>query len=215
LHLFGPEDPETPIASILELVLKPLAQYGGIDLFIFTQIHPYNDTETPPSRYWNGDVATYEESYAEYTTCQLYRSHAIFHPSTGNKVFCKCEYEKALSNAFIEKFSFWESYYYASIVESKEMLLQQLYGIYRANLACKQYAMANNIRYVYKMRLRPDLAAAAEFPKMNTISFEPTAANCKSTIFYPSLVFFRNGGAEDSFNFGLAEVGVQLRLSIC
>lgn len=208
VRLFCNEDPETPIATILELVLKPLALYGGIDVFIFTQIYPYNDTEIPPSRRWNGDIATYEELYADYSTCQLYRSHALFHPSTGNKVFCKCEYEKPLSNAFIERFSFWESYYYGSIRESKEMLLQQLYGIYRANLACKQYAIANNVKYVYKMRLRPDLAAAAEFPKMNTINFGPSASNCKSTIYYPSLVFFRTGGAEDSFNIGLAEVSL-------
>lgn len=106
VRLFGVEDPNTPIDTILELVLKPLALYGCIDVFVFTQIYPYNDTETPPSRHWNGDVATYEEFYAEDTTSQLYRSHAIFHPSTGNKVFCKCEYEKPLMNSWFRPSQF-------------------------------------------------------------------------------------------------------------
>lgn len=203
LNNFGDEDPETPIATILEWVIKPLALYGGVDVFIYIQVDRKYESSPPV---WDGDPFTYEQTLGDISMCKLYSEHAIFQANRGNHVYCLNEYEQELSNPFIENFPFWSYYYYADIPLSKEMLLQQLYGIYRANLGSKQIELSKGFKYSYKLRLRPDVAAVKEFPILDAIKVHEVNSNCPTTIWYPSLIFYRLGGAEDSFNFGLAEV---------
>jgi len=36
--MFGGDDPPTPIATVLEWLIKPYALHGGVDMFIYIQV---------------------------------------------------------------------------------------------------------------------------------------------------------------------------------
>jgi hypothetical protein len=83
-----------------------------------------------------------------------------------------------------------------------ESFLQQEYGKYEANLAVKEYELAKGIKYKYKIRSRFDLAYVNYFPNISSLTFDDE--NCSSIVYYPNRLYM-GLGAEDSFNFGLAE----------
>lgn len=70
---------------------------------------------------WDGDPATYEHRIGDFRMCELYSKDPIFLPHTGNKVFCITEYEKQVTNQFIEAFPCWRGQL------AKEILLQQVF----------------------------------------------------------------------------------------
>ena len=70
-----------------------------------------------------------------------------------------------MSNPFIESYEMWNGQL------ATEILLQQLYGMYRANIAAKEYELAKKIKYAYKVRLRPDTAIVKPIPPIDTINF--------------------------------------------
>lgn len=38
--MYGADDPDTPIKTILEWLIIPLALHGGVDMFIYIQVDP-------------------------------------------------------------------------------------------------------------------------------------------------------------------------------
>lgn len=126
----------------------------------------------------------------------------MFANDTGNQVFCMIERAERLSNQFIENFKYWKRYYFDNKY-GKEMLLQQEYGKYKANLASKEYALMANIKYKFKLRVRPDLAMVKSFPSIESFSFIENSKKCDKIIYFPSPYIF-GVAAEDSFNFGEA-----------
>lgn len=110
-------------------------------------------------------------------------------------------------NPFIEKYDFWSEHILLRQSYDRwtatEILLQQLYGLYRANTAAKEYALSNNIKYTYKVRLRPDTAIVKPLPlSLGEIKFSDD--KCKGIIYFP-LTMFYIFGSQDSFNIGLAD----------
>lgn len=199
-RMFGNEDPPTPIQTILEFLMKPIAIYGGLDVFMFVTAHP----ETNMSN-WNGDPYDFEPEINNTNVCEPYLKSPIFHPYTGNKFFCIVEPEETLMTNFILNNSLWDTYTYGKVLKLREQVLQQYYGMYRANIAAKQYALMKNIKYTYKIRLRPDLAITQVFDKIDQLYYGPDPANqCVATVYCPNHYIYGNG-AEDSFNMGLAE----------
>lgn len=146
----GVDDPVTAIETQLEWLFRPLALYGGIDVFMYVQAHP----ETKASD-WNGDPDTYEPVVNDTFVCTPYSKHPVFANHTGNRIFCLVEPEVELMTPFISDFKIWKNYTYGAMPHLKEQVLQQLYGMYRANLAAKQFSVANFIDYTYKVRIRP------------------------------------------------------------
>jgi hypothetical protein len=129
-HYFGSDDPPTPIRTCLEWLIAPLAILGGVDLFIYIPA----DRNVSYNRLWNGDPMTYEPYPGDPAACEVYSQSPIFQAHTGNKVFCLIEFERELTDEFIARFSYWDSYFFHH-TSAKEMFLQQEYGKYRANFA--------------------------------------------------------------------------------
>jgi hypothetical protein len=75
----------------------------------------------------------------------------------------------------------------------KEQVLAQLYGIYRANMGCKQYAQLHQFEYKYKIRLRPDTAVVKAFPPYSSMDFDPKP-NCEAgSIYFANKVIYKSG----------------------
>ena len=195
---FGADDPPTVILTQIEWFLKPLAEHGGLDVFMFVDAHPEDANYE-----WNGNPATFRPRPGDTTACRPYSDHPLFH-TTGSKFFCMVEAETQLMNGFIRNFSSWQRYAFHG-ERMYEQALRQYYDMYRANLAAKQYAVANNIKYTYKVRLRPDTAFVRPAPDFATIQFKlSNHPDCNSMVYY-SQKRIRNGNNvnEDWFNFGL------------
>jgi hypothetical protein len=195
LYCVGGDDPLTPIETVLEWFMRPMAIYGGIDVFMYVTAKP-----EMKHRKWNGDPDTYEPVANDTLVCTPYTKHPIFQNYTGNRFFCLVEDEIELSTPFTHAFNIWKNYTYGSLPSLREQVLQQLYGMYRANLAAKEYAKANFIDYTYKARLRPDSAFVKKFP----VALLNMKGECAHMIWCPSRVIYGNGW-EDSFNFGYAD----------
>jgi hypothetical protein len=69
---------------------------------------------------WDGDPNHYEHTIGDMRMCELYGKHPIFHPSTGNQVFCNTEYEHQVSNQFVRAYAIWNGQL------AKDILLQQV-----------------------------------------------------------------------------------------
>jgi hypothetical protein len=188
----------TPIQTIIELLIAPIAIHGGVDLFIYIPANRSITTSTP----WNGLPWTYEPYEGDRRPCELYANNPIFHPSTGNKAFCLVEYESQLTDRFIARFPYWRDYFYEA-PEGKEMFLQQEFGKYRGNLAAKQYALLSGHDYKYKVRLRPDEAIIKAIPPIQSFGYRRNHRCPGSTIYYPDEDIY-GYSAVDSFNIGEA-----------
>jgi hypothetical protein len=198
-NMFGAADPPTAVQTQLEWLMKPLTEWGGVDVFMYVEAHPEDNNYV-----WDGNPATFKPRIGDTTVCEVYSYHPIFHNGTGNRFFCLVEEEVALVNTFIANFSTWTRYSYGQIPGMVEQAVRQYYGMYRANLACKQFAAANNVHYTYKIRLRPDTALVKQFPKWSDFKFRDSSPNCHKHVYYANKKIYNNGN-EDWFNVGLAE----------
>jgi hypothetical protein len=200
---FGPDGPPTPIKTVLDRLILPLALHGGVDVFIYIPVG-YNVTGPPGP--WDGDVLTFEENQypGDTRACRLYSENPIFDERTGNNVFCLLEPEKKLMDRFINKFKYWKQYSQYEVPHAREMLLQQEYGKYRANYAAKEQAILIGKNYTYKVRIRPDEAMIKPLPPLTDFAFRNSSPDCKrGTIYYPNITLF-GYSAIDSFNIGQA-----------
>jgi hypothetical protein len=201
INNFGPDDPPTPILTQLVYIMKPLSEMGGIDVFM------YVEASTEDSSYvWDGRPETFRAKANDTTACRPYSEHELF-KRTGNRLLCFVGNEQRLMNLFLDKYSMWQRYLYNSKDGIKnEQALRQYYSMYRANQACKQFAVAHNVTYTYKLRLRPD-TAVCRFPDLSKVDFHKKVdPNCDSIILFPNI---RVSGRShrwigDWDNFGLA-----------
>jgi hypothetical protein len=198
-NMFGAADPPSSVQTQIEWLMKPLTEWGGIDVFMYVEAHAEDS-----SNVWDGNPAIFKPRIGDTTACEIYSYHPIFHNGTGNRFFCLVEEEVSLINTFVANFSTWTRYSYGNRTGMVEQALRQYYGMYRANHACKQFAAANNVHYTYKIRLRPDTALVKPFPKWSDFRFRDTSPNCRKHIYYASKRIYNNGN-EDWFNVGLAE----------
>jgi hypothetical protein len=179
--MFGPSDPPTPIETIFTFLIEPLAEYGGVDLFIYSQV-PRDESKAPTA----DDYASINKEL-----CDLYFHHQIFQSKSGNKVICLAEHDQPQVNNLISSFPAWSSFMNTNEVSGDKLIrieryLRQLYGQYRCNLACKQYEISMNLTYKYKVRLRPDVALVMPLPKIADLvqRFTIVRSECNSTVYY-------------------------------
>ena len=199
--MFGKDDPQTTALTIIEYLFKPLAQHGGVDVFMYQTARP----ETLRSYSWDGDPFTFEPRVGDPTVCKVFADSEVFGKETGNHFFCLVEPEIKLMTPFIKNFTAWHTYTYGKSEKLKEQVLAQLYGIYQGNLASKQYAIEQNINYKYKVRLRPDTAIVKPFPLISTMDFSSLGnKNCVGHILFANKHIYKSGN-EDWFNMGLTE----------
>ena len=197
LRLFGKDDPPTTAKTIIEWLFKPLAKNHGIDVFMYLTAHPEYDNSR-----WNGKPETYEPSVGDTRACEVFSNNEVF-KGTGNRFFCLVEPELQLMDYFTEKLPQWKNY--GKPLNHNEQALAQLYALFRANLAAKEYALSAKVHYSHKIRLRPDTAFVKPFPALNTIKFiGGSRRNCNTTIYFANKTIYRNGN-EDWFNVGLAQ----------
>ena len=200
-RMFGKDDPQTTALTIIEFLFKPLAQHGGLDVFMYQTARP----ETLQSYDWDGDPYTFEPRVGDPTVCKVFADEQIFGKGTGNHFFCMVEPERKLMTPFIKNFTSWHTYTYGKSEKLKEQVLAQLHGIYQGNLAAKQYAIEQNINYKYKVRLRPDTAIVKPFPLISTMDFSNNGnKNCIGHILFANKHIYKSGN-EDWFNMGLTE----------
>ena len=83
----------------------------------------------------------------------------------------------------------------------REQALQQMYGIYRANLACKEYALMADVKYVYKIRLRPDTAFVKPFPDYVKMDMGPKNG-AVGQILFANNYLYKSASNVDWFNVG-------------
>ena len=214
--MFTADDPPTPIETILQWLFQVIvAQGGGLDVFYYVQAHPEVNNSG-----WNGLPNSYQPSVSDSHVCNLFLNHSLFTNTSGNRFFCLVEPEMRLLTPWMDANQAWSTYNYAHLgLHAREQFVQQLYGMYRANVGAKQYALANSITYTYKLRVRPDVALIKPFSTYdqfnfgdgvnatkNTLSFSTgsTTTICTKRIFCPHAGLMVNG-AMDSFNIGLAE----------
>lgn len=203
-RMFGDGDPPTPISTIIEFMFIPLVKDNptieGLDVFMYVTAHP----DQPNSTYWDGDPWTFEPSPGDTTVCTPFSNHPFFH-KTGNKIFCLVEAEKQLLSPILENnLHIWQSYTYRYTRGAKEQVLQQYYGMYRANLMAKQYALYADVVYSHKLRVRPDTAVVKPFPLLSAMDFKPTPTCPNGQIWYANKVIYKSGN-EDWFNIGTTE----------
>lgn len=200
-RMFGDDDPQSPILTQLEWIFKPLSKTHYIDAFFYIQAHP--DTKLSD---WDGQPESFQPIIGNTIACEPYIMHDLFsNKSSGNQFFCLVEEEIQLMTTFLSQNPMWESYTYTSLgPHMQEQVLQQYYGMYRGNLAAKQYALANNVSYEYKLRLRPDIAIVKPFPELLSLPFGGKEGICKSTILYANKIIYKPG-CEDFFNIGKTE----------
>eukprot|EP01038_Epipyxis_sp_PR26KG_P005261 gene5261-7310_t len=195
-RMFGPDDPPTTALTIIEWLLKPIARTHGVDVFMYLTANPLFEN-TP----WDGSAFNYEPKLNDFNGCKVFSDNPFFQ-GTGNKFFCQIEPESELMTPFLLNFTMWKT---CSHVAMKEQVLQQLYGLYRANLGVKQYMLASGTEYKYKIRMRPDIALVKEFPPLTSFDFSPPhGAPCRSMIYYANKHIYKSGN-EDWFDIGLTE----------
>jgi hypothetical protein len=72
-------------------------------------------------------------------------------------------------------------------------------------LQAKEYSLMSGVKYMYKVRLRPDLAMVKPLPSLDRLNFrDPTSKDCPANVYFPNGQIFYISG-EDSFNIGYAE----------
>lgn len=196
---FGPDDPNTPAECLITFLFKEIVKQGfGIDVFMFIQA----STDRDSTNQWNGNAYDYIPSPGDTRGCQIFSNNEVFN-RTGNHFFCLVENEVQLMNNFLRKFPQWNTRHPDYSDEfMNEQALQQYYGMYRGNLACKQYAVSNNVTYKYKIRLRPDTPLTKPIPDINTLNYGSTKSTCNKTVYYSNKAVT---GHSDWFNIGLAE----------
>ncbi len=196
-HWFGASDPPTPAASLLQHLIVHLANHTGVDVFMYVTYDSEHANYT-----WNHDIGNYNPSpLDEHAACRIFSKHPIFGENTDNHFFCLYEEEKVLMTPWIANYTLWKNCQHRSYAEQ---VLQQLYGMYRANQAAIEYAFANDVHYAYKVRMRPDTAIVKPIPDIRTFDFHSkSSADCNSHIYYAYLGIFRMGNP-DWFNIGLA-----------
>lgn len=193
--MFGPSDPPTTAMTIVEWLFKPLARKHPVDVFMYLTAHPGHSNEQ-----WDGSPLTYEPAVGDMRGCEVFSANEVF-SGTGNRFFCLVEDEVQLMNAFILSYPWWGHYYTnrGPPPQMKEQALQQLYGMYRANLAAKQHALATGVQYEYKIRLRPDIALVRPFSDLSVFDF-----SAQGGMIYYSNPHIYHPGNEDFFNIGRA-----------
>lgn len=199
LRNFGPQDPPSTAATIVEWLFKPLARKHPVDVFMYLTSHPDHTNKD-----WDGRPETYEPEAGDTRGCEIFSDNDVF-KNTGNRFFCLVEPEVQLQNDWIRTYPFW-SHYYTAVgppPNMKEQALQQLYAMYRANLASKQYALASGVSYSHKIRLRPDIAFLHPFPDLSIFDFNGRGDRAGMIYFANKRVY--NNGNEDWFNIGRAE----------
>lgn len=201
--MFGSGDPTTPVATIIENMLIPLSkepEIEGIDVFMYMTAHP----DQPNSTYWDGVPLTFEPSVGDTTVCNPFSNHHFFH-HTNHRIFCLVEPEVQLLTPIIEEnLNIWDGYTYRWVKGGKEQVLQQYYGMYRANLASKEYALLTGANYTYKVRVRPDTAVVKPFPPLASMDFNPKQGCPGGQIWFANKVIFKTGN-EDWFDIGKAD----------
>eukprot|EP00981_Chlorochromonas_danica_P013738 scaffold6806_cov177-Ochromonas_danica.AAC.10 len=196
--MFGPADPPTTAMTIIEWIFKPLARKHPIDVFMYQTARPGASNAN-----WDGSPETYQTVLGDTRGCEIFSKNEVFQ-HTGNRFFCLIEPEEPLMNRFLANYSLWQNYYVVNgPYYLREQALQQLYAIYRGNLAAKQFALANGCQYAYKLRLRPDIAPVQPFPDLSVFDFGPTSPGTDGTIYYANRAIYNNGN-EDWFNIGRA-----------
>lgn len=136
--------------------------------------------------------------------CLALRDTRLF-SNTTNNFFCSVEREELLMNVFIKRMNLlWGKFNRPDLPHAKEGILQQAYSIMRCNEAIREYSLASDVKYKYKMRLRSDYAWLEPIPDVRTLNFSSSRVNCNSEIIITDYETFP-GGNEDSFAFGLAE----------
>eukprot|EP01039_Chlorochromonas_danica_P009091 gene9091-10034_t len=198
--IFGPADPPNPAMTIVERIFKPLARKYPLDVFMFQTAHP-----GASNIHWDGQPENYQTVESDTRGCELFSNNKVFQ-HTGNRFFCLIEPEEPLMNHFIANYSLWYNFNTngASSNQQKEQVLQQLYAMYRGNLAAKQYALASGMKYSYKIRLRPDMAVVHPFPDLSAFDFDATSPGTNATIYYANRAIHNNGN-EGGFNIGRAD----------
>ena len=192
---YGKNDPPTPVQTILRWLFEIIiSQKGGVDVFYYVQAHTDHNNSK-----WDGEPSTYLPSVGDLSVCEPFLNHSLFSNATGNRFFCLVEPEIQLLNPFIVANPAWK-YYFVHFLSAREQFLQQLYGMYRSNLASKQFSMSNGLSYQYKIRIRPDVSLIKPFPTFDRLNF--TGDGC-GKIIIPSKKFMRFC-AEDCFNVGCA-----------
>lgn len=185
----------------------------GIDVFMYIQ----SPTDRGDGNQWDGNPYTYIPSPGDTRGCQLFSNNDVF-TRTGNHFFCLVEDEVQLMNNFIRNFTHWKSRHPDYNNEyMNEQALQQYYGMYKGNQACKQYAISNKISYTYKIRLRPDTPLTKVIPSLDSLNFGSTKryedlllyyhrdyhyllySTCKKTVYYSNKAVT---GHSDWFNIG-------------
>lgn len=198
--MFGDADPPSTAATIVEWLFKPLARAHPVDVFMYLTAHPEANNDG-----WDGRPETYQTTVGDTRACEIFSDNDVFRNHTGNRFFCLVEPEVQLMNDFIHNYSFWDKYYtdHGPPPHMKEQALQQLYALYRGNLAAKQHALCSGVEYAYKIRLRPDTALVRPFPLLSVFNFGAIPPNSDGTIYYASRHIYNNGN-EDWFNIGRA-----------
>jgi hypothetical protein len=198
LAMFGAADPLSTIQTQIEWLMKPLTEWGGLDVFMYVDSRPDDKNYV-----WDGNPASFRPQRGDITACKPYSDNSIFHNGTGNRFFCLVEDEVALMNQFVRNFSTWSRYSYNS-ERMNEQALRQVYSMSRANLACKQFATAYGIHYTFKIRLRPDTAFVKPIGPLSNMLFRNPSVQCKKQIYYANTHIYHNGN-EDWFNIGLSQ----------
>lgn len=145
--------------AVLEHVVLPLARHGGVDMFI--HIHAHCNTSMSNSSLHP------VISEGDNRLCEPYSNHTVFrdnNASTGNQVFCMVECSRILGKKLIRT-------HLDPKQKVSEVVLQNEYSRYQANLASKENAMLRNEPYKYKVYLRHDEAIAEPIPNIESINF--------------------------------------------
>ena len=194
--MFGADDPLTSIETQLEFLIKQVALNGGVDVFMYQVAHPEDNNDN-----WDGNPANYKAVSGDNRICHPYSKSQFFQPGSGNNFFCLVEDEVEIMDQFTAQSPLWKYYTYGWNMHLREQAIQQYYQMYRANLAAKQFALANNFSYTYKVRLRPDTAAVFNFPPLSSIQYRKGEQHL---IKVANKMIYKNG-YQDSFNLGLSE----------
>lgn len=200
-RFFGPDDPPTPAATLVEFLFKEIMKQGyGLDVFMYIQSPA--DSGSSNSNEWDGSPYNYKPSPGDIGGCKIFSDNEVF-KGTNNHFFCLVEKEIQLMNVFIRNFSHWSLRHPDYNNEyMNEQALQQYYGMYKANQASKQYSISHSIEYKYKIRLRPDTPLSKVFPNITSLNFGSTKSSCQSTVYYSNKAVT---GHSDWFNIGLSQ----------
>ena len=192
----APGAPQSAAESLIARAFEPLANSGGVDVFMFVDVHPEDVAYK-----WDGEPETFRPRAGDASACNIFARSPVFRASSGNNFFCFMNNETELmsKSSWLHQDPKWQSYYFAHAEPMWNQLLAQFYGQYRANLGAQQYSNAKGVAYKYKIRMRPDLLLLT-LPNLTTLDFGRYGhdGKCNSTIYYTL------GEAEDKFIVGLA-----------